>query len=401
VPYDRVSPSSTVVAKRIETLSALMFGDVKKPTVVVSSIGAVMQKLPPAKIFRNAQKKIKVGEKLDFDAFLHYAAINGYTRVEQVMEAGEYAVRGDIADIFPSDAENPLRIDLFDDEVERIRFFDPFNQRTIGELTEYNFQVANEVILDADTIRCFRKKYRECFGADGMHDDIYENISNAVKYMGMENWLPLFYDEKLPTIFDYLPNAALVIGKNVADALEAKSESIVDYYKARLEALQIKNAQNMEESYRPIAPELLYLTVSDFENIYRRRDVTYLHNISTEKDKNIIDVQTVGGRDFAHVRNVSNAAVYEELNKYLQENAHSKRIICCYSEGSRERLLSLMNEYGIKNLVPADDWESAQEICRKKGVAIIIAELARGFRNSEYCLISEQDIFGERQHRRA
>ena len=332
VPYDRVSPNSTIMAKRIETLSAILFNDGKKPLIIVSSIGAIMQKLPPAKIFRNAQKKIKVGGKLDFDAFLHYAAINGYNRVEQVMEAGEYAVRGDIADIFPSDAENPLRIDLFDDEVERIRFFDPFNQRTIGELQEYNFQVANEVILDSDTIRCFRKKYRENFGADGMHDDIYENISNAVKYMGMENWLPFFYEDKLPTIFDYLPNISVVVGKKVQEALEAKCESIIDYYKARLEALQIKNAQNMEEAYRPIAPELLYLTTKEFADICQQHEVVYLSGLNASEDKNTVDAQTISGRDFVHVRNISGSAVYEELNKYLQENKSKNRIICCYSE---------------------------------------------------------------------
>ncbi|MBR3501637.1 MAG: transcription-repair coupling factor [Alphaproteobacteria bacterium] len=401
VPYDRVSPNSTIMAKRIETLSAILFNDGKKPLIIVSSIGAIMQKLPPAKIFRNAQKKIKVGGKLDFDAFLHYAAINGYNRVEQVMEAGEYAVRGDIADIFPSDAENPLRIDLFDDEVERIRFFDPFNQRTIGELQEYNFQVANEVILDSDTIRCFRKKYRENFGADGMHDDIYENISNAVKYMGMENWLPFFYEDKLPTIFDYLPNISVVVGKKVQEALEAKCESIIDYYKARLEALQIKNAQNMEEAYRPIAPELLYLTAKEFADICQQHEVVYLSGLNASEDKNTVDAQTTSGRDFVHVRNISGSAVYEELNKYLQENKSKNRIICCYSEGSRERLFGLMNEYNIKNVALANDWQSALTICRKKGIALILAELEHGFRSNEYCLISEQDILGERQHRKA
>ena len=91
VPYDRVSPNSSVTAKRIETLSEILFNNEKKPMIIVSSIGAVMQKLPPAKIFYNAKKTVKVGEKLDFDSFLHYIAVNGYTRVEQVMEAGEYA----------------------------------------------------------------------------------------------------------------------------------------------------------------------------------------------------------------------------------------------------------------------------------------------------------------------
>ena len=146
VPYDRVSPNSALSAKRIETLAKIVFYDEKTPLVVVTSVGAVLQKLAPAKIFRNARKLVKVGEKLDFDSFLHYVSLNGYTRVEQVMEPGEYAVRGDIADIFPSGMDNPLRIDLFDDEVERLRIFDAVSQRTIGDLQQYEFQVATPTL---------------------------------------------------------------------------------------------------------------------------------------------------------------------------------------------------------------------------------------------------------------
>lgn len=400
VPYDRVSPNSAISAKRIETLAKIIFHEGKKPLMVVSSVGAVLQKLPPAKIFRNARKLVKVGEKLDFDAFLHYVSINGYTRVEQVMEAGEYAVRGDITDIFPSGMENPLRIDLFDDEVERLRIFDAVSQRTIGDLQQYEFQVANEIVLDANTIRSFREQYREIFGADGLHDELYEAISNGQKYIGMENWLPLFYNDVLPTLFDYLPNALIVAGKNVDDALKAKTEGIADYYAARLEALQVKN-RNEAETYRPLPPEKLYMTAVAFKTKLEERQAIYLTPLSAGADNEKIDMKTVPGRDFAHARHVSNAAVYEELRNYLTENGRLKRIICCYTEGSRERLRSLLADYDIKNTVTADSWSEALSACVQKKIALVIAELAHGFRDDEYCLISEQDILGERQHRKA
>ena len=227
VPYDRVSPNSAIIARRIETLSQIVFREETKPLIVITSVGAVLQKLAPTKIFRNAHKNIKVGDKLNFDNFLHYITLNGYTRVEQVMEAGEYAMRGDIIDIFPSGMENPLRLDLFDDEVERIRIFDSMTQRTVGDLKEYHFQVANEVILDSNTIRQFRAHYRELFGAEGMHDEMYEAISEGRKYIGMENWLPLFYEDSLPCLFDYLPDASVVIGKNVEDAIKAKPTALM------------------------------------------------------------------------------------------------------------------------------------------------------------------------------
>ena len=141
VPYDRVSPSREIVAKRVETLSRLALSPMeKKGRVIVTSIGAVLQKLPHKRIFINSVKQIKVGSRLNFNEFVHYAVMNGYSKVEQVFEAGEYALRGDIIDIFPIDSVEPLRIDLFDDEIERIRKFDVMTQRTTGELKEYNFK---------------------------------------------------------------------------------------------------------------------------------------------------------------------------------------------------------------------------------------------------------------------
>lgn len=401
VPYDRVSPNSAIIAKRVDTLSQIVFNNGKRPLAVITSIGAALQKLPPAKIFKNARRTVKVGEKLNFDDFLHYIVINGYMRVEQVMEPGEYAVRGDITDIFPSGVENPLRIDLFDDEVERIRFFDAVSQRTIGELKEYDFQVAGEVVPDKKTINCFREKYREYFGADGMYDEIYEAVSGGRKYMGMENWLPLFYEESLPDLFDYLPNASVVLGRNAEEAAQAKLAGVADYYEARKEALQIKKGKSDEEIYRPLAPDMLYLTSDEFNIKLRQRQATYFTSMSGAENKPSINVRAIPGRDFAHARHISNAAVYKELKDYLTENGKLKRIICCYSQGSRERLQSLMNEYDIKNVALADDWQTALKLCAQKKAALVLADLAHGFRDEEYCLISEQDILGERQYRKA
>ena len=401
VPYDRVSPNSSIIAKRIETLSKIVFSEPQKYYVIVTSVGAVLQKLPPAKIFRNAQKQIKVGGKLNFDNFLHYAAVNGYTRVEQVMEAGEYAVRGDIIDIFPSGMEYPIRIDLFDDEVERIRTFDPLSQRTTGNLQEYNFQVANEVILDANTIRSFRENYRETFGAGGMHDELYEAVSQGRKYIGLENWLPLFYEEFLPTLFDYVPDAIIVAGKNVKDAVKAKTDGILDYYAARSEALNLNKKTTDEEIYRPLPPEKLYLTDKQFFDELKKREAVHFTSLSLPQSPDVIDMQTIPGRNFSHAKHISIASLYEELQNYLTENGKLKRIICCYSEGSRERLINMLHEYGIKNTALADSWSMAETFCSQKKIALIIADLPHGFRNNEYCLISEQDILGERQQRKA
>ena len=407
VPYDRVSPNANIVAERISTLAELAScPESKSCRIIIASVGAVLQKLPPKKIFLNAMREVKVGGKLNFDEFIHYAVINGYNRVEQVYEPGEYAVRGDILDIFPVGTKEPLRIDLFDDEVEKIRTFDVMSQRSTGELSSYNFQVMNEAVIDVNSVKTFRSKYREAFGADGLKDELYEAVSSAQKYMGMENWLPFFYEEPLPSIFDYLPRAKVLVGKNVDEAVSSKCDSIADYYHARLEALKIKSTSDVD-SYHPINPHLLYLEEKDLSSLLSQKKAVFFSSLSTPTSDTVLNVGVIPGRNFSHAKNVNAAEVYQELKNYFIENARLKRVICCFSQGSRERLFSLMSEYGFSDLTFADAWDDVLKKAQKKQIVLTILPLEHGFRSAvdikngdDWCFISEQDILGERQHHR-
>ncbi|MCQ2740761.1 MAG: DEAD/DEAH box helicase, partial [Alphaproteobacteria bacterium] len=399
VPYDRVSPSSTIVSERVSCLSELAQNqNAATPRIIITSVGAVLQKLPPRKIFLNSMREIKVGGKLNFNDFLHYAAVNGYTRVEQVFEAGEYAVRGDILDIFPTGTQEPLRIDLFDDEIERIRTFDVMNQRSTGELKSYQFMVMSEVVLDDNTIKTFRSKYREAFGSSFAEDEIYEAVSAGRKYVGLENWLPFFYEDVLPTLFDYCPSAQIIYAHNVPEAADSKADSIVDYYHARLEALKIKSAAT-EEIYRPIAPELLYLTDKQLKEVFESKNAIAVTPLNIPASETVKDYKIIPGRNFSAAKNIALNKVYDDLKDYLAENKRLNRIVACFSEGSRERLLSTMNEYEIPNLVLADTWNEALKKAATH-VVLTLMPLEHGFKGEGLCLISEQDILGEKQNRR-
>ena len=401
VPYDRVSPNVNIVAQRLETLSKLAAHpnpDKKHPRVIIASVSSAIQKLPPKKIFLNAMREVRVGNELSFNDFVHYATVNGYNRVEQVIEPGEYALRGDIIDIFPVGTEEPLRIDLFGDEVERIRTFDAMSQRTTGELTHYNFDVMSEVVLDANTVKNFRTRYREAFGAAFKDDEIYEAISNSKKYMGMENWLPFFYEDKLPTLFDYIPMASVIIGRKVEEALKAKAESIADYYTARLEALKVKSATEVDV-YRPVPPEEMFLNEVEFKRIIQKREAAYFTNLTLPQEEDIIDAKVLPGREFSQAKNVTASKVYEDLQAFLSENAKLRRIIFAYSAGSRERLFSLMSEHGITDVRFAENWDEVLATPKTK-TAMAVLNLAHGFKGDGLCVITEQDILGERQNRR-
>ena len=401
VPYDRVSPSAAVLGERVETLSKLAFEPSgKKPRLIVTSVGAVIQKLPPKKIFLNARRVFKTGGVFHFNDFLHYATINGYQRVEQVMEPAEYAVRGEIIDIFPPSGHEPVRLDLFDDVIEKIRVFDPVSQRTVREIESYELGVGGEVVLDAHTVENFRKAYIEAFGAAGLRDELYESISNAAKYIGYENWLPFFYDEPLLTLFDYVPMADVVLSMYVNDALDAKIESIHDYYMARMEALNAASKAD-ETIYRPIKPELLYVQKEEFEALSSQKQAISLSELSTPDGKDTVNLEVVPSRDFAHAINVSLESVYQNLKEYLNENAKLKRMICFSSLKSREKFVLTAAEYGLKNFEPADTFEKALDLAKAKKIALLVLDSDHGFKTKDMCLITEADIFGVRQNRRA
>lgn len=398
VPYDRVSPNPSILSKRIETLAKLVLETKpKNRRLILTSIGAAVQKLPPRKIFLNTRKAIQVGGKLGFDDFLHYVSINGYSRVEQVMEAGEYAVRGDIIDIFPSGAELPLRIDLFDDEIERLRLFEVETQRSVKDIQYYSFDSANEVVLDKNTIKTFRSKYREEFGADGLKDELYESISQGKKYLGMEHWLPFFYDDALPSVFDYLPMADVILGLDVEQALQAKEETISDHYQARLEALKVRDISEVDK-YRPIAPELMFLNNADFVTLCHKRNYLTLSKLNMPESEKVISFHTTPQKIFSSLKNINNLTVYQDLAAELNAHQEKKRIICCYTEGSAERMLNMLSENNIKNVRKAASWQEAEKEALKGKTALVVLDLQHGFVSDDFFVVTEQDIWGERKN---
>ena len=219
-----------------------------------------------------------------------------------------------------------------------------------------------------------------------------------MKYIGIENWLPFFYDEALPTLFDYLPMANIIVSDKVEEAAKSKADSIADYYQARLEALNIKSTSEIE-AYRPVKPDLLYLTDKELTAILHEKQAITLTSLNIPSSDTVIDTQIIPVRNFSSAKNIAASKVYIELKDYLNENKKLQRIIACYSNGSRERISSLMIEHEIKDICLADSWEEALTKAKNKTVLIIMS-LEHGFKGDGYCLISEQDILGEKQNRR-
>src|SRR6185437_6137202 len=272
--YDRVSPNAEIMSRRIDALTRL----VEPPPsgarrIVLTTVNAALQRVPPRALFRDRVLKLGRGGRIALDRLIGFLGRNGYSRTDTVREAGEFAVRGGIFDLFPSGAAAPLRLDFFGDTLEALRRFDPLTQRTTGTVDGITLKPVSEILLDDAAIQRFRTRYREQFGTVADDDPLYEAVSAGRRYIGMEHWLPLYY-ETLETIFDYLPDAAVMLDYQALEVREVRFAAIADFYAARRGVSAA--ARGTAPVYRPVRPEQLYLDDKEWERALAPRAVAQL-----------------------------------------------------------------------------------------------------------------------------
>ncbi|MGB8273798.1 MAG: transcription-repair coupling factor [Alphaproteobacteria bacterium] len=404
LPYDRVSPNGEVVARRIETLTRLagMERVPSAPRIVVTTVSAALQRVPPRETFLGAVFDVAKGTPLPLDALMEYLSRNGYHRAETVREPGEYAVRGGLIDLFPPGCDEPLRIDLFGDEIEAIRAFDPVTQRSIRPLEGFRLKPVSEVLLEAAAIERFRSGYRDLFGAVTGDDPLYEAISEGRRFAGLEHWLPLFF-ERLESVFDYVPDAAVTLDQHAEEARDARLDTIADYYAARA-AMGGRGGPgggrggDLEHPYKPLPPDRLYLNREEWDRHLGSRAVGVFSPFrAPEHAADTLDAEGRGGRDFAEVRARPGANVFDELRGVIleQEAARKRVVLACYSAGARERMAGMLHDHGITEVAPCDHWSDAAALPFST-TALAVLAIERGFTAPGALVITEQDILGDR-----
>ena len=395
LPYDRVSPRAEIASRRMLALSRLAAADAHPP-VVLTTLNAALQRVPAAAAVRDAVFAADAGESIDLTALTDYLARNGYSRSATVRESGEYAVRGGLIDIFPPGEAQPIRLDLFGDTLESVRRFDPLSQRTSGEAGGVALIAASEVPLDAASIARFRAGYAERFGV-ATDDPLYASIAAGRHYIGMEHWLPLFY-ERLETVFDTLADALLVLDHGAEEACEARLAAIAETYAARKARMGEGRAKG-EVRYKPLPPESLYLTGAEWTARLRERPVATLSPFAAAHSRRTatIDAGGRGGRDFAPERNQPDVDLFDAVKAHLAERRGGGRrvVVAGCSLGARERLAGMLKAHGVADLIPVDDWPQAQAL-PKRAVALAVLGVEHGFETADCAFISEQDILGER-----
>ena len=239
VPYDRIGPNAEIIAIRVASLARLAVGARKGPTVVLTTVNSILQRLPPREFIRRSLKTIAPGQRIDMNGLTQRLNLAGFRRTGTVMEPGEYAVRGGILDLFPPGRSSPVRLDFFGDTLEHMKAFDPESQRTGKIVQRLTLMPVSEVAFGEMAERRFRRAYVETFGPATAEDPLYEAVSAGQRYPGMEHWLPLFHDP-LETLFDYVGDAPVSFDHLVEEAVTERLALMADHYEARVKGLETR-----------------------------------------------------------------------------------------------------------------------------------------------------------------
>ena len=395
LPYDRVSPNTQIIGQRMKALGQLKArqdSDIKKACVVITTVNAVLRKvIKPFDLSSMGGLNIAVGGEVNESTLKDFLSSNGYDRTDTVRDVGEYAIRGGIVDLWPATFDIPVRIDLFGDDVESIREFDPVSQKSDVKLNALSLNAATEIPMTKEAIQRFRASYRDLFGTVNAVDPLYEAISDGRKIAGTEHWQSLFFKE-MGSVFDYVPDTIVTMDHQTDQAMVEAWDQIEDFYQSRVtlaEQTKQSNKKNKGDEQAVYHPVPIDKTFTD--------DYPIAEMFSPFQSG---EGQPKQGRDFADVRALPQGDVFAELKTYLNNHFEKKAIINAYSNGARDRLKGLLEAQDINNVKICDTFDECIKL--KTGtIALITLPLERGFINDRIVMVTETDILGDRLVRKS
>ena len=382
LPYDAFSPHPDIVSTRLETLYQLHSST---PAVVIIAASTLLQRLPPRGFVAGSSLILEVGQKLDLARFRVELERSGYSYVSQVVQHGEFAVRGSLLDVFPMGSTMPLRIDLFDDEIDSIRGFDPDTQLSAERLTHIRLLPAREYPLTEEGIKGFRLRYRSHLEGDPRRSRVYQQVSQAQAPGGIEYFLPLFFDN-CSDLVDYLaPDTLLVTGTSVDAQLESAWEDIVTRYEQRRGDLE----------HPVLPPETVFFTPAQLRT--RLDDLPRIdwqaHEIeATAHAVPVMNMASLSPPVLSepHVESPS----HSRLSAFL-DGFPGRVLFAAHSTGRREALAERLERDGVQP-VRVDDWSGFLK--SDSGRALAVAPLERGavLPAQGLAVIAEDQLFGDR-----
>ncbi|GAB6040312.1 transcription-repair coupling factor [Endothiovibrio diazotrophicus] len=379
LPYDHFSPHQDIISQRLAALYRLPS---LERGILIVPVATLMQRVAPRSFLEAHSLLLDRGDRIDLDEMRARLERAGYQCVSQVVEHGEFAVRGSLLDLYPMGSPLPFRVDLFDEEVESIRTFDPENQRTLEAVDSIRLLPAREFPLDEAGTTRFRTAYRTAFEGDPKRSPIYREVSEARAPAGIEYYLPLFF-ETTDTLYDYLPRNALV----------ARSEQVIRAAEEFLKQVESRFEQHRYDLERPLLePAKLYLGADELVERWNGFPAVEWQGPEIERD----------GENYATrapTELTLQARATRPAGALLDfiEGFAGRVLFAAESAGRREALLELLGSNGLKPTA-VEDW--AAFAAGQARLAITIAPLERGLVTEELAVIAESQLFGERAMQR-
>ena len=377
LPYDLFSPHQDIVSQRIATLYQL---PELSHGVLVVPITTALHRLAPKRFLLGSSLVLDVGQKLDVEQMRLRLEAAGYRCVDTVYEHGEFAVRGALIDLFPMGSALPYRIDLFDDEIETLRTFDPENQRSIDKVESIRLLPAREFPLKKEAVTGFRARFRERFDVDFRRCPIYQDLSTGITPAGIEYYLPLFYEETA-TLFDYLPEDSQVFS---LPGIEQAAEQFWNDVRNRYEERRV-------DPERPLLPPAeLFMPVED---CFARLKL-WPRVVASQQD-----VEPGIGRERFPAQPLPELAIEskasEPLGKLRQflDGFPGRVLFTAESAGRREVLLELLARLKLRPQ-EVEGWDGF--LASEERLAIAIAPLDEGLLLDKVALVAESPLFGQR-----
>lgn len=384
LPYDSFSPHQDIISQRLETLYQLTQSN---RCIFIVPVNTLLQRMAPVEYLSKYLLILKNNQTLNIDTFRAGLEKAGYSHVSQVMGHGEFSVRGSIVDLFPMGSQQPFRIDLFDDEIDSIRFFDPDSQRSGDKVEEINLLPAREFPTDKQAIALFRQQYLDKFEANNSKESVYYQVGKGLMPGGIEYYLPLFFEDT-STLFDYLHQDTLVM-------MHGDLSSACEFYWADLTE---RYEQLRYDLAKPLLPPAdLFLR---YEELFaalksRPRIGVQFASLEDKAGKVNFDTAAIGDISIKHQNKVPWTSIKESVANW-QETGY-KVMFSAESQGRRESLLELLAQANIK----PKHFESLNDFLKSHesiGISIGLAEhsFVLSEHDGQLAFITETELLGHK-----
>ncbi|MCW8839586.1 MAG: transcription-repair coupling factor [Gammaproteobacteria bacterium] len=379
LPYDTFSPYQDIISERLATLYQLPG---LKRGILILPIATLMHRIAPRDYIEGSSLMLDVGDTLELESMRRRLESNGYRCVSQVIEHGEFAVRGSLLDLYPMGSRTPFRIELFDDEVESIRTFDPDSQRTEEKVEQIRLLPAREFPLHDEAIKRFREAYRSRFEGDPQKSIVYRDVSNGLAPPGVEYYLPLFFAQTA-TLLDYLPENTRLF------TLDGVDEGAEQFYRECQERFEVARYHT---EHPPLPPTRLFLTVPDLFSRLKALPRTELQHFALHDTAHGVNYATEQPPPLTLDARASEPSA--TLRRFVGE-FDGRILFAAESPGRRETLLQTLKGCDI-HPSEVESWQAFLHSETRHGIVVAPLEHGLLLRDPPIAVVAETQLYGER-----